>query len=62
MSKGRPPFEPRIAALELRTKLLETELKALLARILVLEHRQGVPAPPAPYEPQFDHWPNASGR
>ena len=62
MPKGHSLLEPRIAALELKTKLLETELRASMARILVLEHPHSTLAAPQEYRPQFDHWPNPSQR
>ena len=61
MPKGRPSvYEPRIAALELKIKILDTELRALTNRVLALEHPQGIPAAREAYKPLFEHWPNTT--
>ena len=55
MPKGRPPLEPRIAALENRLAELERQVSHLTMAPAI---NTDVPS----YKPNFDHWPNASGR
>lgn len=55
MPKGRPPLEPRIAA-------LEKQLADALQRIIALETHRSIPTLTDAYRPNFDHWPNASQR
>jgi hypothetical protein len=54
-TKGRPPLEPRIAA-------LEAEVKALQDRLAQFDQRVASAAPivlgvPEGYKPSFDRWP-----
>ena len=49
--KGRPPLEPRIAALEAEI----VAIKALLAKLAEILPQQ----PPNAYKQQFTVWPNA---
>ena len=62
---GRPPLEPRIAALEALTGELLTRLEALELRFKDYRIAQSATAQRLEvmdYKPQFERWPNQSER
>ena len=62
--KGRPPLEPRIAALEVSIYNLMQAVSLLIDRIDKLELKTSVAAPniDMTYKPLFERWPGQSER
>ena len=52
MAKGRPPLEPRIAALEARMAEMEKQIERMRSAREVV-----APMPLEHYEPLFNRWP-----
>jgi hypothetical protein len=55
MTKGRPPLNPRIEALEARVAALEKQIDAMNDSF----NRGSIPQP-KPYVPLFERWPGGT--
>lgn len=62
MKKGRPPLEPRIAALEARVAALEkTDLSSEASRALYAQAHTPLEMRVEAYKPLFERWPAING-